>query len=339
MISKHFSCSFAGFGDFATVDGIDCDINKTSMKILYSAEVLSTSFCIILILRYLMIRSIEKKTLFYISADPKTMFPWVFLLQLWLQIAFASLKLADPADQLVGRNMIITILCESTLFLAFLGLAIYFFVILKFLKSFTDMLIEDRRDKITEHFATLRMLCPMIPPMSFIFSFIVVIGINYPEHYKIFQLINLIGDGSLTLFYGFLTTSALSFLRQELSLHLTNFPQSSDEIRLVLKRLTLAYYMLLVMSILMGVSYFIFCTDYMLRKSTYLIIWLDTSWPPAATILILTVSRISSRVKPEKIGPNASYDDDPRTKISVGNSNETHDNTCCKISLFCQSSV
>jgi hypothetical protein len=309
------------------------------MKILYSTEVISTSLCILLILRYLMIRSIEKKALFYFTSDPKTIFPWVFLLQLWLQIAFASLKLADPAVQLVGRNILITILCESTLFLAFLGLAIYFYVILKFLKSFTDMLTEDRREKISEHFAVLRTLCPMIPPLSFVFSFIVVIGIRYPEHYKVFQLINLIGDGSLTLFYGLLTTSALRFLRNELSLHLASFPQSSDEIRLVLKRLTLAYYMLLVMSFLMGISYFIFCTDYMLRKSTYLIIWLDTSWPPAATILILTVSRISSRVKPEKIGPNASYDDDPKTKISIGNSSDTLDSSCCKIPFLCQSYV
>ena len=307
------------------------------MKILYSTELLSTTLCILLILRYLLIRSLEKKTLFYISSDPKTIFPWIFLLQLWLQIAFASIKLGDPADQLLGRDLVISILCESTLFLAFLGLVIYFLVILKFLKSFTDMLIEDRRDKISEHFSMLRKVCLIIPPLSFIFSFIVVAGINYPEYYKIFQLINLIGDGSLTLFYGFLTTSALSYLRKELSLHLTNFPQSSDEIRLVLKRLTLAYYMLLIMSFLMGVSYFIFCTDYMLRKSTYLIIWLDTSWPPAATILILTVSRISSRVKPEKIGPNASYDDDPRSKITVGSSNDTRDKSCCKLSLLCQS--
>ena len=142
------------------------------------------------------------------------------------------------------------------------------------------------------------MLVPAICASS---SLLVIIGLKFPSYQRAFALSCLITGGFLTLLYGFLTTSALRYVRLELLSHVKGFPQSSDEVRLVLKRLTLAYYMLVIMSSAMGVSYFLFCTtDTMLRKSSYLIIWLHISWPPAATILILTVSRITSRVAPEK---------------------------------------
>ena len=272
-----------------------------SLKVLYSCAIVSTFFCIALISRYLFIRSIEKKVLCYISYEPKMIFPWVFLLQLFCQIIFAIAKLTFQDHQVVGKDLFLSVLCLALNFLAFLGLAIYFLVVLKFLKSYTTVLTDERNKIINNRFMTLRTINTLVPIICASSSFLVIVGLKYPQYRRVFALSCLITGGFLTLLYGFLTTSALRFVRLELISHVKGFPQSSDEVRLVLKRLTLAYYMLVVMSSAMGISYFLFCTtDSMLRKSSYLIIWLHISWPPAATILILTVSRITSRVAPEK---------------------------------------
>lgn len=257
----------------------------------------SSVCCIALISRYLLVRSIQQRKLCYITSEPKTIFPWIFFAQLWSQVAFASTKLTYRSE-LVGKTLLATLFCEIATSFAFLGLAVYFLVILKFLKSFAHLLIEDRRNRVIEFFATLRIFCGLIPLLTFIASFILVAGIRYEKVQKILAVTCLCTNGCVTLFYGFLITSALRYLRKELRDHVKMFTQSSDDIRLVLKRLTWAYYMLLVMSFLMGVSYLLFCTDYLLRKASYMVIWLQFSWPPASTVLILTVSQISNRVEP-----------------------------------------
>ena len=315
--------SIAGLGDFASTTGLDCDINETSTTVL-SCCVLFSSFCsIALISRFLVVRSVQKTTLCYISSDPKMIFPWIFLFQLWSQVAFAITKLMHRTDELVGKTLLASLFVEISVSLAFLGLVVYFLVILKFLKSFADMLVEDRRIRLIEYFATLKILCCLIPIMTSISSYMVVIGIKYPEHQKTLALASLSAAGFLTLLYGYLITSALKYLRRELVNHISVFVQTSDGVRLVLKRLTLAYYILLVMSFLMGVSYFIFCTDYLLRKSTYLILWLHISWPPVSTALILTVSQISNRVEPGGMEPG-SVSESGSCNVYIADTPHTH---------------
>lgn len=293
-----------GLGDFATSPGQDCDINEISTTVLNCFVLVSAACSIALISRYLVIRSFQKVALCYITFDPKTIFPWIFFLQLWSQVAFMSTKLIYRSGELVGKNLLATLFCEIATCLAYLGLSVYFLVILKFLRSFALLLAEDRRKRLIEFFATLRIFCGLIPLLSFIASFMILAGLKYHEQEKVLAVASLSANGCLTLFYGFLITSALRYLRKELRDHVKIFHQSSDGIRLVLKRLTWAYYMLLIMSFLMGVSYFMFCTDYLLRKATYLILWLQISWPPSATILILTVSQISNRVEPTDPSPD-----------------------------------
>jgi hypothetical protein len=302
-----FLNSITGFGDFATTPGVDCDINETSTKVLTCGVLASSVCCIALISRHLLVRSILQKTLCYITYEPKTIFPWIFFVQLWSQVAFSITKLMYRSE-LAGKTLLATLFGEMTTSFAFLGLAVYFLVILKFLRSFAHLLVEDRRNRVIEFFATLRICCGLMPLLIFMVSTMVVVGIRYEEQQKILAVSSLCVKGCMTLFYGFLTTSALRYLRKELQDHVKVFNQSSDGVRLVLKRLTWAYYMLLVMSFLMGMSYLVFCTDYLLRKATYLVIWLQFSWPPASTILILTVSRISNRVEPSDPGPTPDFE-------------------------------
>lgn len=231
---------------------------------------------------------------FYISWQPRMLFPWVFLVELSAQAIFSTIKLIYGEEHLVGRDMNITCLLASSVFLSFYGLILYFFVVLKFLKKYSTMIVKERRDKLESLYAFLRVVTSSMPPLAFLFSYISIFGIIFRSYQRVFAIVSLIGIGLLSLLYGWITTTALKNLRKELSSHISNFPQSSDDIKLVLKRLTIAYRILLVMPTLMGLSYFVFCFDYMLRKSSYLIIWLHMSWPGVATIIVTTVSQIAN---------------------------------------------
>ena len=242
----------------------------------------------------MILRSYEKKVYFYISWQPRMLFPWVFLVELSVQAIFSTIKLIYGEERLVGRDMNITCLLASSVFLSFYGLILYFFVVLKFLKKYSAMLVKERRDKLESLYAFLRVVTSSMPPLAFLFSYISILGIIFRSYQRVFAIVSLIGIGLLSLLYGWITTTALKNLRKELSSHISNFPQSSDDIKLVLKRLTIAYRILLVMPTLMGLSYFVFCFDYMLRKSSYLIIWLYISWPGVATVIVTTVSQIAN---------------------------------------------
>ena len=97
----------------------------------------------------------------------------------------------------------------------------------------------------------------------------------------------------LMLGYGTITTSALNYLCRELCIHIQLYPDIANDVKLILKRLRFAHHILLIMTILMGFSTFIFCFGKFRNLSSYFFIWLLTSWPLCATIVILTVSRIS----------------------------------------------
>ena len=272
-------------------------MNETSLTILYYIVFISTFFSIAVISRHQVCRSYEKRKCIHITSDPKTIFPWIFLLQFCVQQLFPVTKLISQ-NQLVGRDWPITLILGFSIFIAFMGLVCYFFVILKFLKTFSTMLKRERKDKLADYFVILRSFSLIILPTSFVSSFILLVGLHYPDLRDTVAVTCLVGTGSNSLIFGCLTTSALKYVRTELSNHVKIFPNTSDDIKLVLKGLTEAYLVIMVMSFLMGTSYFAFCTTYLLRKSSYLFIWLLLSWPPVATVLILTISRISTKIAP-----------------------------------------
>jgi hypothetical protein len=251
-----------------------------------------------IIFRHLVHRSYEKRKCIHITSNPRTIFPWIFFIQLWVQQSFSITKLICQQDQIVGRDCLATVLLSVSTFMSFMGLVCYFSVILKFLKTFSTMLTRERKDKLAKYFTILRTLSLIILPTSFVSSFILLIGLHDNHLQNAAAITSLAGMGFSCLFYGCLTTFALKFVRVELSEHVKIFPNSSDDIKVILKRLTESDLVIMVMSFLIGTSYFLFCTDYLIRKSTYLFIWLLLSWPPVATILTLSISRVSPKVTP-----------------------------------------
>lgn len=292
----YLSCCYSlhlGFGDYSSDPTGNCDISKLSLTVLYICVIISTIPCLCLIVRYLVIRSIGVGEHIYISSsDPKKMFPWIFLLELLLQLVFAALKISDP-NRLVGYDFAVSFVLEGASFFAFLGLTFYFFVVVRCLKSYHTKFLNESKEKIYRFFTILTRLCLTIPPLAFVSGTIVVVASIRNQNREEIFLCCLIGKGILTLGYGIITTLALNYLCRELSIHVKLFPEKSDDVKLILNRLRFAYRIMFIMTISMGFSAFLFSFGKFRPLSSYLIIFFLITWPPSSTILILTVSRIS----------------------------------------------
>jgi hypothetical protein len=217
------------------------------------------------------------------------------------QILFAIDKVLHQGRNVIGKSILVTVLGSILPIFAQVGLIVYFFVVLKFLKGYAGIMTDERRSEMYNRFAVLETSSKIIAGLSFTFSMMPTVGLIFPAYQRQFAMAYLIGDGCVAWIYGILTTSALHYLLTQLREHVTNFRQASAEMRLVLQRLTAAYYMIAVMSLTIGISFTIFgYFDSFLRKSTYLFIFQQIICPPCSTLLVLTVSRITkaTQIKP-----------------------------------------
>ena len=285
---------FSGLGDFSLKAGVHCDINQAVVTDTYIYILCSNAACMLLTIRYLLVRCIEKRSIFIVTLDPKSIFPFFFLASQIVGTALCSLKIIDKDQQIIGRDVVITFLGACLPLFAQWGLVIYFFVVIRCLKSYTTMMTAERSERVAKRFALFSRICLMIPPTSFAYSMIPLVGLPYPFYERTFAVIYLIGNGINAWLYGALTSLSLRFLLKELRCQVESFPKTSRDIKQVLQRLTYAYYVIVSMSFIIGASYVIFGSfSYLLVKSTYLFIFQQLTCPPSSTILILTVSRIS----------------------------------------------
>lgn len=284
----------SGLGDFATIPGIDCDINIKVVVALYYVNIATTLICCAIISRYLIMKSLRDEKYCFAPSDPRTIFPWLLNLGSILQIIFSVGKVMSSNNLIIGRDIFPTILGSLLPPLAEIGLISYFFVVLKCLKSYIGIQPENRGSVLTDRFRLLGAASIVIAPIFAIFSFMPTVGLGFPEHRRDFAMLYFIGIGVIAWLCGIVTTTALRYLIGELKSHIKNFPQTLGDVKSVLWRITLAYYVLAVSIFLLGFS-FIICgfSDVFLRKATYLILFQQLCCPPASTILILTVSRIS----------------------------------------------
>ena len=250
----------------------------------------------LLTIRYLVVRCIEKRSIFIVTCDAKSIFPFFFLASQIAGTALCSLKIVYKDRQIVGRDVAMTFSAGLLPLFAQWGLVIYYFVIIKCLKSYTTMMTVERSERVAKRFATFTRICMTIPPASFIYSMMPLVGLPYPFYERTFAVIYLIGNGINAWLFGALTTLSLRILLIELQNQVESFPETSSDIRQVFRRLTYAYYVIASMSFIIGASYIIFGSSrYLMARSTYLFIFQQLTCPPSSTILILTVSRISPR--------------------------------------------
>lgn len=165
------------------------------------------------------------------------------------------------------------------------GLILYFFVILKFLRSCCG------GGNITIDMMTQRLACVAycIPPASFCCCFIASFGIQFPRFQNEFTKVYIIGNGLIALLFGSLITYAFRFVLIYLEDHISNFDQASYEIQSIYKRLKRAYYICGSISAIVGIACVSFgASSYLWNRSNYMFIFMRIVLPICASIIVIT---------------------------------------------------
>mmetsp|Transcript_13058 Transcript_13058/g.12655 ORF Transcript_13058/g.12655 Transcript_13058/m.12655 type:complete len:354 (+) Transcript_13058:239-1300(+) len=291
-----------GAGCFALFEGSDCGSHDSESAILWYVTLIITTLCLIPIVRLLWVRCVKQQTLLIVTYDAKSLYPLIALLDTFAFIFFAILKIIYGHKQLIGRDIAITFGYTFAPLLCIISLVFYFFIVIKFLMSLTYSMPVEVGNKVAKRFNILTTFVLFIPPFSIVFCAVPFIGIGVPQYRTIFAKISLIGMGFMALIYGLIILNALGFLLEELSSHINSFAQADHDIKIVYKRLKLAYYLIANNSATVAFTYFVFgFYDFLLKKTTYLFVYQLCSCALGSIILILTISGIP--ISPSKILP------------------------------------
>lgn len=199
------------------------------------------------------------------------------------------------------------------IFFSQFGAILYFFVVLKFLRTCGGYITADitiEADIFDTMINRLASLARCIPIASFCASSIALIGILVPKHKNKFHEVFIIVSGLLALLFGFLITYAFRYVLKHLEGHVTDFAQSSIEIRSVFRRLKRAYYLCGGMSAIIFLSCVSYAsTDHLWNEANYLFRSLRIVLPPLGIYLIATTH--STNVQNYDISDEILLDSDP----------------------------
>jgi hypothetical protein len=210
----------------------------------------------------------------------------------------------------VGNDIPITVVAFALPNLFVMGLVLYYILILNFLKQYTRMMNHVRREKVEEMFLLCEKIACFTGLTVFVFVLLQVIGLKFPEYRVEFAMIYLIGCGSWIFLFATLWLLALGFLIQELANHIKDSIGSMDDIKIVHFRLKAAYHVGTLTFVVVAVFYIIFGAWTFLRiRSDYVLLLIQITAHPTATVLVLTVSHITRQVRicPSKIDNNIKY--------------------------------
>jgi hypothetical protein len=254
-----------------------------------------------LILRFLIIRCIEKKSVFIFQKNSRSLFPLVFLLHGLGDVIFAILKVGTENSS-VGIDLPITIVAFFNPFFFLVGLVMYFMVIIKFLDGYARMMSPSSRAKVEKRSSIFKRFVTLIIPLNFVFAILPVIGVKYTKYAEAFAITYLAGLGLIVFFFCAIFNITIGFLMTELDSHMKNSSHSSmNDIKPIYSRLRAAYYVGTSLTATVGTSYVIFGVwQYLRIKSDYLFLLVQITIHPVATVLILTVSHISH---PNQVSP------------------------------------
>jgi hypothetical protein len=238
-----------------------------------------------------------------ISFNPKTIFPILFLCVLIDCCTISIIKIVGQDRQIVGRDLLITLLATFSAACYQTGLVFYFLVVINCLKTYTTTMTDGRRQLLERRFLILSRICCFVPIISITFSILPTISLWCPDYWYIFAIIYHIGVGTTSWLYGILSVYTVNSLINELKNHVITFPQHSDDYCIVIKRLSRARNAIGMGSFNAGLSFFLFgINDYFLTKSIYMYMIQLIICPISATFLLLSVSKISYKSNIDTIG-------------------------------------
>jgi hypothetical protein len=123
----------------------------------------------------------------------------MFLFAQIFLIAFDILVVIYKDKRIVGMNPGISVCVSFALFFCQIGLASYFLIVLKFLKSYASASAaadRDEIDKINRRFYQLYIVAHFLPPISFILCIMPLISLRYTSSNSRFMRTVLIGKNA-----------------------------------------------------------------------------------------------------------------------------------------------
>lgn len=286
---------WSSFGSLSLVEGSECAVHIPSTTIFFYIDAVVSFFCFVAIVRFFILRTINDRSQWIFKCDCKSLFPLCFCISVISGTLVDIFHIIYAGQELIGSNIWITLAVGFAVFLGFLGLTLYFFVVLTSIRGQSDYTSPEEALKLKAKYDFLSKLAPFVPPISFVAAFVPLLGIRYPKYRNEFIRAFILGIGLVAFSYGIIVTLALSYLLKSLSDHINKFDQTSIQIIVVHRRLRRACLVIASFAYPVGpIAILWIAWDWILIRSTYIIAGLLLSIPVACLTLILTVSAITS---------------------------------------------
>lgn len=224
-----------------------CDIHEDTIKGLGIIEVTLASIYIIIIVRHLLKRLIAAKTFKLFLVDHKTFCAFVFLLIGVSDIIVALSYLTHKQKRIFRIDALISVSTALFTFLCFVGLSLYFQILLKFLRDSSLLMNSSNRNKVISRLTVMQRFSWLVVIFSIPISLSSILHIFNEDNAAAFAATVIIGIGVLLFAYVILYLVAFRFIIVELSFHLENsfnadITGGSHDLKLVLRRLKFAFY-------------------------------------------------------------------------------------------------
>jgi hypothetical protein len=236
---------------------------------------------------------------FISKKESKTLFPLMFCVGTIFDLATA-IENIRYGEMATGNTPSILFGPFFVFFFQF-GFILYFFVVLKFLRScngYISLKLIMEISRFNKMINRLASLAYCVPSASFCLCAMSLIGLEVPKYQNGLIKIYIAGSGLLALIFGLLITYSFRYVLLYLEEHIGKFDQNqtSTEIQAVYIRLKRAYYVCGSMSLLIGIFGASFgSSSYLWDKSHYIFTVIRIILPPLCTLLMIAPSKKNSR--------------------------------------------
>lgn len=305
---------WTALNDYSVVEGVNCTINKMSIKVMSAFDFCMATFFLVAISRHIFIKFVGSKGC---PKDSKALTPVLFLCFGLSDIISASLKLFPSEPQIIGRDWACSVAQSFFCFTCFVALVLYYQIILNFLHGYTRAICNGRHAALRSRFKVLQKCSWLVIPFSIPAALAPSLSVAYPAQLHALSIIGVAGTGILVLIYGVLFITALGFLLSELTSFLKSSSlESSDDLRVVHRRMSMAYYFGGGMIIFGSGAMTVFGSwDFLLNKASYIIIGSRLLGMPIFMILMITLSRIAPNL--QKVSQASQSNSQVRGSVSV----------------------
>ena len=283
---------------FSAKTGNKCNINEDGIKGLSILEAIFSSIYLLIISRHLVKRLLAASTLKVFLNDHKTLCAFIFLFIGISDIIVALSYHIYRQQQNYQDSALVAVSSALFTFLCFVGLSIYFQILLNFLRESKQLMNAKNLNNVISRLTVMQRLSWLVVPLSIPISLSPVFALVYRNYVKAFAMTLIIGIGLLLFLYVILYLVALGFMIDELSSHIEIYGDlaitgESHNLRSVLRKLNSAYYIGGAFILSGSAAMVLFGSfDFLLQQFAYLGIIVRFNGIVVFTLLHLTIAGV-----------------------------------------------